>query len=147
MSLQDWGALGELVGGIAIIVSLLYVGVQIKLGNRETKASTLQATLDSEMFMQAQIARHAGTWDKVVTGAQLDDGEETRRGILLYNMVMTLYQNRFFQFKSGYLDDLPDFGDAVSWPMYKVWRTSGGATLRSPEFLEMLDGRREQVGD
>jgi len=42
MSLQDWGALGELVGGFAIIVSLLYVGVQIKLGNRETKAAIIR---------------------------------------------------------------------------------------------------------
>ena len=25
MSLQDWGAIGELLGGVAIIVSLLYV--------------------------------------------------------------------------------------------------------------------------
>ena len=29
MSLQDWGAIGELLGGVAIIVSLLYVGLQI----------------------------------------------------------------------------------------------------------------------
>jgi len=144
MSLQDWGALGELVGGIAIIVSLLYVGVQIKLGNRETKASTLQATLDSEMFLQTQVARYAGTWDKIVTGAQLDDGEENRRGILLYNMVMTLYQNRYFQFESGYLDHMPDFGEVVSYPIYEVWRPSGGATLRSPDFLQMLDRRRER---
>ena len=47
MSLQDWGAIGELLGGVAIIVSLLYVGLQIKHGNRETRASTLEATLDS----------------------------------------------------------------------------------------------------
>ncbi len=45
MSLQDWGAIGELLGGVAIIVSLLYVGLQIKHGNRETRANTLQATL------------------------------------------------------------------------------------------------------
>ena len=28
MTLMDWGALGELIGGVAIIVSLIYVGVQ-----------------------------------------------------------------------------------------------------------------------
>ena len=30
MTLVEWGALGELIGGVAIIVSLIYVGVQIK---------------------------------------------------------------------------------------------------------------------
>ena len=57
MSLQDWGAIGERVGGVAIIVSLLYVGLQIKHGNRETRANTLQATLDSEMSLQAEAMR------------------------------------------------------------------------------------------
>lgn len=57
MTIQDWGALGEMIGGAAIIVSLIYVGVQLKQGNRETKAATLQATLDSEMFLQAEVLR------------------------------------------------------------------------------------------
>jgi len=144
MSLQDWGALGELVGGFAIIVSLLYVGVQIKLGNRETKAATLQATLDSEMFLQAEAMRYAGTWDKIVTGVHIADGEELRRGIILYNMMMTLYQNQYYQFKTGLLDSLPEYKDPVTWPMYEIWRGSGGATLRSPEFLEFLDRQRKR---
>jgi len=40
MTLQDWGALGELVGGLAIIVSLLYVGLQIRHGTNATRAAT-----------------------------------------------------------------------------------------------------------
>ncbi len=144
MSLQDWGAIGELIGGVAIIVSLLYVGVQIKLGNRETKAATLQATLDSEMFLQAETMRYAGTFEKVVTGVHLADGEETRRGILLYNMMMTLYQNRYYQFKSGYLDNPPATEEVVTWPFYEVWRASGGAANRSPEFLKMIDRQHER---
>jgi len=30
MTLLEWGAIGELIGGVAIIVSLIYVGLQIK---------------------------------------------------------------------------------------------------------------------
>ena len=29
MTLQEWGALGELIGGIGIIVSLIYVGADV----------------------------------------------------------------------------------------------------------------------
>ena len=145
MSLQDWGALGELVGGFAIIVSLLYVGLQIKHGNREAKAATLQATMDSEMFLQAEALRYAGTWEKVLAGKHLEDGEETRRGILLYSMMMTLHQIQYDQFKTGYLDNPPDTQDAATFPIYEVWRASGGATRRSLEFLELLD-RQHQRG-
>jgi hypothetical protein len=71
MSLQDWGAIGELIGGVAIIVSLIYVGLQIKHGNQEARAATLQATLDSEMFLQAEATRYAGVWEKVLTGRRI----------------------------------------------------------------------------
>ncbi len=144
MSLQDWGAIGELLGGVAIIVSLLYVGLQIKHGNRETRANTLQATLDSEMSLQAEAMRYAGTWEKIVTGVHFADGEETRRAILLYNMMMTLYQNRYYQFKTGYLDHPPETEEVVTFPMYAIWRASGGAKNRSAEFLEFLDGQHER---
>ncbi len=144
MSLQDWGAIGELLGGVAIIVSLLYVGLQIKHGNRETRAATLQATLDSEMSLQAEAMRYAGTWEKIITGVHLADGEETRRAILLYNMMMTLYQNRYYQFETGYLDNLPVTEDVVTLPIYEVWRASGGAKNRSAEFLGFLDRQHER---
>ena len=145
MSLQDWGAIGELVGGIAIIVSLLYVGLQIKHGNKEARAATLQATLDSEMSLQSEAMRYAGTWEKVLTNVHLADGEEARRGILLYNMLMTLYQNRYFQFKTGYLDNPPEMEDALTMQIYEVWRISGGAKNRSPEFLKILDRQHERL--
>ncbi len=144
MSLQDWGAIGELLGGVAIIVSLIYVGLQIKHGNREARASTLQATLDSEMSWQAEAMRYAGTWDKIVTSANFADGEETRRAILLYNMMMTFYQNRYYQFKTAYLDHPPFTEEVVTFPMYEIWRGSGGAKNRSAEFLEFLDKQHER---
>ena len=144
MSLQDWGAIGELLGGVAIIVSLLYVGLQIKHGNRETRANTLQATLDSEMSLQTEAMRYAGTWDKIVTGVHLADAEETRRAILLFNMMMTLYQNRYYQFKTGYLDHPPVTEEVVTFPMYEIWRASVGAKNRSAEFLEFLDRQHER---
>jgi hypothetical protein len=144
MSLQDWGAIGEMLGGVAIIVSLLYVGLQLKHGNRETRAVTLQATLDSEMSLQTEAMRYAGTWDKIITGVDLEDGEETRRAILLFNMMMTLYQNRYYQFKTGYLDHAPVTEEVVTFPMYEIWRASGGAKNRSAEFLEFLDRQRER---
>ena len=144
MSLQDWGAIGELLGGVAIIVSLLFVGLQIKHGNRETRAATLQATLNSEMSLQTEAMRYAGTWDKIVTGVHFADVDETSRTILLYNMAMSLFQNRYYQFKTGFLDHPPLTEEVVTFPMYEIWRGTGRAKNRSPEFLEFLDRQHER---
>ena len=46
MSIQDWGAIGEILGGIAVFASLGYLALQIRQSNRQAKAESLRtATL------------------------------------------------------------------------------------------------------
>jgi hypothetical protein len=66
LKLSDWASIAEILGAIAIVVSLLFVGFQISDSNRETRAATVQAALDSEMVFQAEIARYAGTWARAI---------------------------------------------------------------------------------
>ena len=47
MSIQEWGAISEMVGAIAIIVSLIYVGVQIRQSTQATRVMTSQAFVES----------------------------------------------------------------------------------------------------
>ena len=140
-----WSAVAEIFGAVAIVVSLSFVGFQVREANRETRAATIQAALDAEMVFQAEIARYAGTWEKVSTGAPLSEGEERRRGIVLFNMMMTLNENRFFQMRSGFLENQPEaVALGVTWPIYEIWQTSGGYASRSPEYREFLELERRQ---
>jgi len=52
MALQDWGALGEVIGALANIISLVYVGNQIKHGAQASRAATKQSfpTLSPFLF-------------------------------------------------------------------------------------------------
>ena len=45
MTIQEWGALGEMIGGIAIVFSLIYVGAQIRQNTKATKSATANATI------------------------------------------------------------------------------------------------------
>ena len=141
--LSELASIAEIIAALGVILSLLFVGFQIQDGNREVRAATLQKTLDAEMFFQAEAIRYAKTWDKIVAGMPLEDGEETRRGIVLLNMLMTMYQNRYLQYQSGYLDNPPAISDVVTWPMYATWRGSSGAKTHPPAFLEFLDKQLE----
>ncbi len=40
MTLQDWGAIGELIGGFAVVASLVYVGLQMKAGNLASRVES-----------------------------------------------------------------------------------------------------------
>ena len=57
MTIQDWGALGELVGGVAIIVSLIYVGLQIRQGTRASRAATSQAFSEQYSSIILQLTK------------------------------------------------------------------------------------------
>ena len=41
MSIQDWGALGEIVGGIGVVVTLIYLAIQIRENSRQMRVSSL----------------------------------------------------------------------------------------------------------
>ena len=90
MKLTDLAFIAEIIAAIGVIFSLIFVGLQINEGNQETRAATIQAASDAEAFMIATIVNHSETWNKVVTGAPLESGAETRKGINLYNFLMNI---------------------------------------------------------
>jgi hypothetical protein len=140
-SLSDWANLAEILGAMAIVISLVFVGLQISDGNRATRAATAQAASDQTMVLHGELLRYAGTWQKVLDGSELAPGEEHRRGILLFGMVMTENENRALQFDSGYLGNRrTNLGLFVTLPMYEQWRASPGASGHSADFLRYLDG-------
>ena len=150
LKLKDWASIAEIIAAIGVILSLIFVGLQINEGNQETRAATIQAASDAEAFMLVTFVNHSETLNKVVTGAPLQSGAETRKGINLYNLIMVTNENRYYQFRSGFLD-------APSWearqstlqpivrlPIFKIWRESFGAKGHTAEFLALLDSLAEE---
>ena len=43
MDIMELGAIGELVGGVAVIASLIYVGLQLRQNTSATRAASLAA--------------------------------------------------------------------------------------------------------
>ncbi len=48
LSIQDWGAIGELAGAILLFFSLTYVGFQIQQARKSMRVAAAQARVDSE---------------------------------------------------------------------------------------------------
>jgi hypothetical protein len=142
--LSDFAMMAEIIGMFAIVFALIFIGLQIAASNREPRAATLQSAMNSEISMSAVFADHAGTSDKVITGAPLAEGEESRRAILVYNLLMTESESRHHQMNVGYLDHsvwkarqsmLPQL---ASLPIL-AWRESLGGISHAPDFLALLD--------
>ena len=151
--LSEWAAVAEIVAAVGVILSLIFVGLQISEGNQETRAASIQAASDADAFMIATLVNHKDTWDKVLTGAPLEEGAELRGGILLFNFLMVNMDNRYNQFQSGFLESnswdgykstLPPM---VNLPLFKIWRESPGAHSHTTEFLELVDSLAVEAPD
>jgi hypothetical protein len=68
-------AIADVVGNAAIVLTLIFVGLELAEGNRETRSVTVQASLDAEMSLIRTLVDHAATWDKWSRGRRLQMSE------------------------------------------------------------------------
>jgi hypothetical protein len=151
--LSEWAAIAEIIAAGGVILSLIFVGLQINEGNQEARAASVQAASDAEVRMLSTFIAEKDIWDKVITGAPLEKGTELRGGILLFNSLMVNADNLYYQFRSGYLDGSSwegyesNFALFVRLPIFEIWRETPGARARTPELLELLDSLAMEVAD
>jgi hypothetical protein len=146
--LAEMASIAEIVASVGVILSLIFVGTQISENNRETRAGTFQAASDQQMALMSELLRYADTWERVLDGDPLAKGEQSRRGVILYNLVMSENSNLYHQFHAGFLNDADwanrqsNFSRLVALPIYNVWKDSIGANSHPLEFLVFLESHR-----
>ena len=144
------GAAGEVVGAIAVVASLIYLAGQVSHNNKLAKNNSLQTVLQSEMNFASILMDNAELWDRIISGESFSDREEQRKATILYNLYILDSANRFYQHKTGYLDEqnwegrMATLHTFVKWPLFEVWRNSLGATGHSQEFLDLIDEIRAE---
>lgn len=106
MSLQDWGALGELVGGLAIIVSLLYVGLQVRQGTNASRAATNQAfsVQFSDLILQITKPELRDIFWRGIKGLNNLQGSENAAFMALLASIMRTYETFYFERVEGRFD-------------------------------------------
>jgi hypothetical protein len=62
MSIQDWGAVGEIFGAVGVIITLIYLAIQIR---ESTRTARLAAT--RELFAVSQVAVSSISANEVIT--------------------------------------------------------------------------------
>ena len=106
MTLQDWGALGELIGGVAIIVSLIYVASQIRQSTKAARAATSQAFTDQYMraVSRLQDPGFSEIYWRGLGGLHNLQGGEKPAFVSWIAMLLRLLESFYYQEKEGALD-------------------------------------------
>ena len=107
MTLADIGSIGELIGAIAVILSLVYLAVQIRQNTEAVRIQTYQAIMDSSSRLGESLAEP--DVDRVYRKGRKDpDGctdDEMAQFMLIAGQVVNLYEGLYLHHKSGAIDD------------------------------------------
>ena len=107
MTIQDWGALGELIGGIAIIISLVYVGLQVRQATMAVKLNTAHDVAVDCGGVYASIAQDvavADIWLRGLTSIETIQGAERTQFYSLLHTFFRAFDNAHYQMIEGALD-------------------------------------------
>jgi hypothetical protein len=146
MSLGDLASLASLVGSVAVLVSLLFLGFQMRQSNRNQRSLMQQGRSDRNVDLLCRLTdpKLSEILLRVSGGETLTDAEY----FVLYGFagaVFWSYEDSFFQFHSGTLDakswasDVATLKRLLSNPAYRaVWRTARSGI--GDEYSSFLDG-------
>ena len=106
-SLQDFALIAEIAGGIAVVLSLLYVGFQIQLNTAERRADSIESitSANRELALTYVNNSEAGiAWHKVLDGKELTKREVDIMSDSIFAHLMLL-EETYSKHQEGYIDD------------------------------------------
>lgn len=105
-SLSALAAVGEFISAIAVLISLIYLALQIRQNTQTVRANTHHAGSTAWAGLTAQIASDAELSELYHQGRVSPDAlspEQTRRFELLMDSVLAQIENFFIQHRLGIL--------------------------------------------
>ena len=103
MTFQDFGAIGDLVGGVAVVITLVYLAVQIKQNTKVARAATRQAISESTENLGSDLINNreiAEIFVKHLSGNELSTVENLRLQARCYRD-MQHWENIHYQYNEG----------------------------------------------
>ena len=147
MTLQDLGSIGEFLGAIGVIASLIYLAVQIRQNTRSVRAASFQETVRDAAAMSDTLATNAALsriyWEGVQDYDALKPDERHRFGAYLLGVFRRM-ENFVYQTEHGALES--DSWEGLRNLTRIILSTPGGAAwweraqgLFSPAFRAYVD--------
>jgi len=157
MTIQDLGAIGDFVGGVAVLVTLIYLAIQVKQ-NTKIHASLIRQNFYDATQQQILHAVESTEFNELInrswtTNDSLTSGEQTQIWRHMQGVFMG-YQGAFEQYKSGALPEkdwalarliLRSFWLVDGRAKNDAWESMSRGGFFNQDFLEEVEGLKEEA--
>jgi hypothetical protein len=107
MSLEDLGNIGEFVAAVGVIISLIYLAVQIRQNTRTVRSASYQSIVNTANDLGHNFTRAPGFTDLWAQGA-VDPGKLNEEQLVKLRAhlvgMFRFYENVFYQHQQGTID-------------------------------------------
>ena len=154
MSLSDLASLGSFVSGFAVLISLVYLALQVRQTDRNQQASIRHSRASRAVELQLAMADPgmANTWVRAVSNAQELTETELSQFLSLTRAMFFHFEDSFYQREEGLLNDNAFetvvagvrvvFRAAVARAAWSLVRVNFGG-----RFLDFMDGVARAAGE
>jgi len=108
MTLNELGTIGEIISSIGVIVSLVYLAVQIRKNTETERTSTYQSVVSDFGSLNRTMASNAELSCLYVKAMEkfgdLDSDEKARVSQLFF-ATFHYFENMYYQYRKGYLEE------------------------------------------
>ena len=107
MNLQDLASLAEIVGGFAVLATMVYLVVELRDNTRATRSASASEATSITVAAYTAIASSteaSGVWYRGMSNPSLLSEAEKVQFILLAHAAMMAFQNTYYLAKEGTLD-------------------------------------------
>ena len=149
--IETLGNLGDFIGGVAVVGSLIYLAIQIRSNTRSNQAQALSQWAMFSSNVNEHLIRDrefVELFRKLLATESWDpqDPDTVRVSMFLVQVFINL-QTIFYLHRSGTIEaaflnaQVPYIDRVLSQPGGKIWWQNTGAETFTPEFSEFV-GRR-----
>lgn len=104
MTIEQWGAIGEIVGAVATIATLIYLAMQIRHNTQALKAASMDSTIQAANDIRANLFSNPEITDIYRRGLKniedLEDIDRERFRLIMTNAVWAFW-NTYTQSQLG----------------------------------------------
>ena len=105
MAKSNWKDIAEIIGIATIVASLIFVGLQMKQSHAIALAEQYQARAEAAQAMYLSVLESGVSWESLDVPMQEKSPDEQHLAITISLWSWTQYDNHYFQYKAGFLDE------------------------------------------
>jgi hypothetical protein len=145
---MDWeaaGAIGEIVGALAVVISVLYLAFQIRQNTQTVQGATIQGITETAQRENRWSSDLAGVFVKAIESPDSMSSLEAFQMGEWLTAAMMARQNEYLQYQRGLLDQ--EMWDAsigvvrsiMSIDFARIWWQSWDTSVYNPAFVSVVD--------